>query len=201
MKRTQIIAFLSICLAISQAPSLASEETKNPTTNDYEVIFESDQISCFQTLDYFVIQRNVKSGVGNDFLVKYKVNPEATTPCAYSPEVGDFEIKDEWAAYFADLKNDRLYLEHYTGPGPYTFSIWDLVKRRKVYEDFGSVVDYLEESVIYWKETGKATIGNCPELADWESHGLGGAIETKLTLTLSGFKTSLTNETRCSPRQ
>ncbi len=181
---------------------LASADGKNPITSDYEVISGgSDHISCYQTPSYFVVVKSVKTGVGNNFLVKYNVSLENTPPCTYSPKTEDFEIKDEWAAYFAELKNDRLYLEHYTGPGPYTFSIWDLIERRKEYESFGSDVDYQEGSVIYWKETGKATISTCSKLVEWESHGLGGAIETKVILNLSDFKTALTNETRCSPRQ
>ena len=104
--------------------------------------------------------KNVNTGVGNHFLIKYN-----------------------------------------TGPGPYTFSIWNLIELRKEYESFGADVDYLEGSVIYWKETGKATLNTCSKLTEWQSHGLGGAIETKVILNLSDLKTALTDETRCSPRQ
>lgn len=202
MKTTRTIIFLGICLATAQVPMPASAEAKNPITSAYEVIYGgSDHINCYQTPSYFVVVKSVKTGVGNHFLVKYNSDPENTPACTYSPETEDFEIKDEWAAYFADLKNDRLYLEHYTGPGPYTFSIWNLKERRKEYESFGADVDYLESSIIYWKETGKATVNTCSKLDEWQSHGLGGAIETKVILNLSDFKTVLTNETRCSPRQ
>ena len=138
---------------------------------------------------------------GNDFLVKFKDSPDTVLNCEYLPRETDFEIKNEWAAYFASLIGDLLYLEHYTGPGPYTFSVWDLTKRQKVFEAFGANVNYEEGSVSYWMETGRATKDNCPELSEWEDHGLGGAIETRVYLDLVNFEISETEEARCSARQ
>ncbi len=113
----------------------------------------------------------------------------------------DFEIKNEWAEYFAGLNGDLLILDSTTGPGPSGLTIWDLKKRKKVYE--GSWSDPEEsknDSLVYWTETGEATDNNCPELEKWKSDGLEAAIETKVILNLSNFKISKTRETRCSPR-
>ena len=80
--------------------------------------------------------------------------------------------------------------------------IWDLKKRKKVYEDSWSDWEgFQDHSLVYWTETGEATPDNCPELEEWTSNGLGGAIETKVILDLSSFRLSRTEETRCSPRQ
>jgi hypothetical protein len=43
-------------------------------------------------------------------------------------------------------------------------------------------------------ETGESTEGNCPRLKEWESEGLGGAVETKVTLNLNDFKITKTKE-------
>ena len=161
----------------------------------------SEEVKCYQSPGYYVVAKSRATEVGNDFLVKYTEMPGSDLNCEYLPSETDFEIRSEWAAYFASLMGDLLYLEHYTGPGPYTFSIWDLTKRQKVFEAFGANVDYREGSVSYWMETGKATKDNCPELPEWESHGLGGAIETRVNLELVNFEISETEETRCSARQ
>jgi hypothetical protein len=163
---------------------------------------ESNQIRCYESPKYLIIAKEVQGRVGTDFLIKYKSNPDKKLPCSYVIGGDDFEIKNEWAEYFAGLKNDLLVLDSTTGPGPSGLIIWDLKKRKRVYQ--GSWSDPEEsksDSLIYWMETGEATDDNCPELKKWRSHGLGAAIETKVILNLSNFKVSKTQETRCSPRQ
>jgi len=161
----------------------------------------AEEIQCYQASGYFVVAKSRVTEAGNNFLIKYLDGQDTDIACEYLPRETDFEIRNEWAAYFASLIGDRLYLEHYTGPGPYTFSIWDLTKRQKVFEAFGSNVEYGEDSVSYWMKTGKATKENCPDLSEWESHGLGGAIETRVNLELVNFEITETEVTRCSARQ
>ena len=142
----------------------------------------AEEVQCYQAPGYFVVVKSRETEAGNNFLIQDIDCPETDIACKYLPRETDFEIKNEWAAYFASLIGDRLYLEHDTGPGPYTFSIWDLTKRQKVFEAFGANVEYKEGSVSYWMETGKATKEHCPGLSEWETHGLGGVIETRVSL-------------------
>ncbi len=170
--------------------------------NKQTAITASDQINCYESTKYVIVAREVQGRTGTDFLVKYKINPEDQLACNYNPANGDFEIKNEWAEYFAGLKNDLLVLDSTTGPGPSGLIIWDLRKRKKVYE--GSWADSEESgdnSLVYWMETGEATHANCPELEKWRSQGLDAAIETKVMLNLSNFRITKTNQTRCSSRQ
>jgi len=166
------------------------------------VTAQSIQVKCYESSNYFVIAKEVQGKVGTDFLIKYKSKPDEKLFCGYTFGNNDFEIKNEWAEYFAGLKTDLLLLDSTTGPGPSGLTIWDLIKRKKVYE--GSWSDPEEsgnDSLVFWMETGEAYDNNCPERAKWESHGLGAAIETKVILDLSDFRISKTKETRCSPRQ
>ena len=162
---------------------------------------ESPHIRCHSSPWYFVIEKDVKNGAGTDLLIKHKSRAEESLPCIYVVRSGDLEIKNEWAEYFAGLRGNLLILDSTTGPGPSGLIIWDLQKRKKVFEDSWADPIIQDDSILYWTETGEATHDNCPELAEWESNGLGGAIETRVLLTFSHFTISKTNETRCSPRQ
>jgi hypothetical protein len=77
----------------------------------------------------------------------------------YLPGQGDFEIRNEWAEYFAGLKGDLLILDSTTGPGPSGLTIWDLKKRKKVYEgSWSDPEESKDDSLVYWTETGEGII-------------------------------------------
>jgi hypothetical protein len=159
-------------------------------------------ITCHESSKYLVVAKETKNELGTDFLIKRKSEPDEKLSCDYSLGNGDFEIKNEWAEYFAALKGDLLILDSTTGPGPSGLIIWNLEKRKKVFEGTWSNPEKIRDnSLVYWLETGKATEDNCPGLKEWRQHGLGGAIETRVILNLSDFTISRAEETRCSPRQ
>jgi hypothetical protein len=191
---------ISICLLVCPACLLAAEKDK---ADSYDPIIsdESIHIRCYSSLRYLVVEIDVKDGVGTDFLVKYKSKADEKLRCIYIVGSGDLEIKNEWAEYFAGLRGDFLILDSTTGPGPSGLTVWDLKKRKKVFEGSWSDSIIREDSILYWTETGKATHDYCPELAEWESNGLEGAIETRVILNFSDFTISRTKETRCSPGQ
>jgi len=163
---------------------------------------EASAVKCYDSPYYLVIAKELRGTAGTDILVKYKSRAGETLPCVYRVEKEDFEIKNEWAEYFAGLKNDLLFLDSTTGPGPSGLTIWDLKKREKVFEDsWSSPCEIQDHWMSYWTETGEATDKNCPEKKEWEAHVLGAAIETRVILDFSDFKVTRTTETRCSPRQ
>jgi hypothetical protein len=162
----------------------------------------SIQVNCYETSKYFVVAKEVQGKLGTDCLIKYKSKPDEKLPCTYISGNNDFEIKNEWAEYFAGLKGDFLVLDSTTGPGPSGLTIWNLIERKKVYEgSWSDPEESKDDSLVFWMETGEASDVNCPELKEWESHGLGGAIETKVILNLADFKITKTPERRCRPRQ
>lgn len=200
VKRSRSMFWL--CLLISLFPNLAM--AIEGSHDSHEAVATSNnqgQTQCFNSPDYFVVVQDIEGRVGQNFIIKYKQTPDEDFPCTYLTQANDFEIRGEWAAYFSGMQDNLLYLEHSTGPGPYTFTIWDLTKRQKVFESFGSDVVFNEDSVVFWLETGPAEEENCPESIEWKLHGLGAAIETKAILNLSDFRIVPTDETRCSPRQ
>jgi len=119
------------------------------------VIDKSIQIDCYESSKYFVIAKDAQE-LGTNFLIKYKSKPDEELSCDYTFANKDFEIKNEWAEYFVGLKGDLLILDSTTGPGPSGLIIWDLKKRKKVYE--GSWSDQEEsgdDSLVFWMETGE----------------------------------------------
>jgi hypothetical protein len=208
MKKKTILIYFCITLVIMLNNSFSSNAADNKE-NKFQraaktqiVIIDSVRISCYETSKYYIIGKEVLSQLGTNFLIKYKVKPNLKYQCIYAPDKNDFEIKNEWAEYYAGIKGDLLLLDNSTGPGPSGLTIWDLQKREKVFEGSWSDTEESSDStLVYWLETGEATEINCPELKEWMSHGLGGAIETKVILNLSNFKITKTKETRCSSRQ
>jgi hypothetical protein len=159
-------------------------------------------VNCYESPKYFVIAKEVQGKLGTDVLIKYRSGRNEKLSCDYNFLNSDFEIKSEWAEYFAGLKGDLLILDGTTGPGPSSLTIWDLIKRQKVYEGSWSDPEETQNNtLVFWMETGKAYEDNCPKLKEWKSHGLEGAIETKVILNLSNFQILKTPEIRCSPRQ
>ncbi|MBI4843094.1 MAG: hypothetical protein HY809_02060 [Nitrospirae bacterium] len=188
------IIFALILLFIAMPPRFSAEE-KEPAGGLF-------RLECHESPKYFIIVKEVKGSAGSDILIKYKGNPDEKYSCDYALSDGGFEIKNEWAEYYAGLKDNLLLLDSTTGPGPSGLIIWDLQKRKKAFE--GSWSDAEESgsgSLVYWLETDEASEGNCPDMKEWETHGLGAAIETKVILNLSDFTITKTAETRCSARQ
>jgi hypothetical protein len=193
------LALVLFCMFFSvyaASPAGTEGNTINQTISP-----ESSPVRCHQFPKYFIIEKDAINNMGTDILVKYKSVPKENYPCEYLINSGDFEIKNEWVEYYSGVKGDLLLLDSTTGPGPTPITIWDLKKREKVY--VGSWADpvFQDNSVLYWEETGEATIENCPEYTKWKSHGLGGVIETKVLLNLSDLTITKTTETRCSVRQ
>jgi hypothetical protein len=204
MMRLRLDIFINIAISVCFMvcpPHLSAAEKDQVEDVSQIISAESPHIRCYSSPRYFLVEKDVENGVGTDFLIKYKSKAKEKIPCTYAVGSGDLEIKNEWAEYFAGLKGNLLVLDSTTGPGPSGLTIWDLKKRKKVFEGSWSDAVIQDDSILYWTETGTATHDNCPGLAEWESQGLGAAIETRVLLNLSNFKLAKTRETRCSPRQ
>ncbi len=194
------VIFIFITCAICAVSAGEECLQRDEMSKERDVINQS--IKCYESPEFLVIAKEVRGKAGTDFLIKYKSNPDEKIPCTYVSENNDFEIPNEWAEYFAGLKGNLLFLDSTTGPGPSGFTIWNLKKRKKVYEGtWSDPEEFKDESLVFWLETGDANDDNCPEIKEWKSHGLKGAIETKVILDLTDFKLSKTSEKRCSPRQ
>jgi hypothetical protein len=160
-----------------------------------------EQNPCHESTKYLVIERST-GNVGTDFLIKYKSKATDSVSCNYFVTKRDFEIKNEWAEYFLDQQGDLLILDSGTAPPPRGLIIWDLKKRKKVFTGSNSVPYEIKPGyMVFWTETEKATDENCPNRKQWESDGLGAAIETRVTLKLSDFSMHYSSETRCDARE
>ena len=86
---------LSVCLLAcpSHLPAAEKEEGIRQI-----ISAESPHIRCYPTPQYFLIEKDVKDGVGTDFLIKYTSKTKKMPPCNYIVESGDLEIKNEHRA-------------------------------------------------------------------------------------------------------
>jgi hypothetical protein len=196
---------VALCLAICAPRVFAggNERVSDDSLLDKQAAAtEQNQITCYESAKYLVVAKELREEIGTDFLIKYRSNRSEKLECSYVYEKEYFEIKNEWAEYFAGLKGDLLILDSTTGPGPSGLIIWDLVKRKKVYEDsWSGAEETKDDTLVYWTETGEATDSNCPELEKWKSQGFEAAVETKVILNLTNFQITKTPQTRCSARQ
>ncbi len=157
---------------------------------------------CHESARFLVVELARPGQGGTDFIIRRKKNPGEKPVCESRLRPGDFEIPNQWAEYFAGLRGDLLLLDSTTGPGPSGLIIWDLEKEKKVYQGSWSDPEPGPAGkLVFWLETGEANRENCPQLAEWQAHGLGGALETRVQLDLTDFTLATTTETRCSPRQ
>jgi hypothetical protein len=196
-----LLAMVMYCVT---CPMCVAAEEKERAKGDslLDKQTDSNQITCYESAKYLVVAKEARGRAGTDFLIKYKSKPGEKLACSYHFRKDYIEIRNEWAEYFAGLKNDLLILDSTTGPGPSGLIIWDLVKRKKVYEGSWSDPEQSKDgALVYWMETGEATVSGCPELETWKSQGLEAAIETKVILNLINFQITKTRQTRCSPRQ
>ena len=199
-----ILLLLAIVIYCVTCPMCVTAEEKERGKGDsvLDKQTDSNQITCHESAKYLVVAKEVRGRAGTDFLIKYKSKPGEKLACSYVFHKDYFEIRNEWAEYFAGLKNDLLILDSTTGPGPSGLIIWDLVKRKKAYEGSWSDPEQSkDDALVYWMETGEATVSDCPELEKWKSQGLEAAIETKVILSLTNFRIRKTRQIRCSPRQ
>jgi hypothetical protein len=126
-----------------------TKQKKGYSRSDRPIVSaESNLINFYESPKYLIIAKEVQRRTGTDFLIKYKSRPDEKLSRDYVLEDNDFEIGNEWAGYFAGLKGDLLILDSTTGPGPSGLLIWDLKKRKKVYE--GSWSDPEKQGTIRW---------------------------------------------------
>ena len=111
-----MIVFINCLIYVMAAET---KHKKADSRSDRPIVTaESNLINCYESPKYLVIAKEVQGRTGTDFLIKYKSRPDQKLSCNYIFGNNDFEIKNEWAEYFAGLKGDLLILDSTTGPGP-----------------------------------------------------------------------------------
>lgn len=178
-------------------PAVAPSVTKDVASTE-------PGITCRENDQYFVVQKDNAPDVGSDLLVKYKTSPDQQIPCTYSVGTGDYEIQNgNGAQYFSALAGNFLITDNGTAPDPRGLTVFDLTKRAQVFADIYSKPLSMDGmAVTYWVASGETpTADNCPGLSEYQSNGLGAALETRVTLDLSALTKSISSEQRCAARQ
>jgi len=160
------------------------------------------QSKCVENDKYIIISKDAVD-VGSDILIKYKKLPGQIIPCVYSKGDADFELQD--AGNVLALENNFLILDEGTGPYPRVLIIFDLLKKKNIYEDsYSGPVTIKDNKINYWSDTSeKATKENCLNFEKYESSGLlsGSAIEAYVTLDLLTLSKIDLGQRRCVPIQ
>ncbi len=162
----------------------------------------STQTTCHENEDYFVIGKMRAEG-GTDFLIKNKTQSTQPFECIYSVGEGDFEISDERPMYYLALEGKFLVIDSGTAPYPRGLMVYDLARRTTVYTDgYSAPIDIGRSTIEYWETSSEIpTQKNCPELKEWESGGLGAAIESRVRVDLATLSKRELGENRCAARQ
>ena len=120
--------------------------------------------NCHESDNYFIITRPDLSGnAGDDLLIKYKTNKDQKNDCDYKVTEGDFELLNSRlvgasivpsAQYFSNIKDNLLIVDEGTGTFR-SFTIYDLVKKEKVFADSYSagLFDLKDNILSYWHKT------------------------------------------------
>ncbi len=163
-------------------------------------LYESD---CVSNDKYFVIREDLVDSVGTNILIKYKTEIDQEYPCKYVENDNDFVLSNKFAEYVRALEGDFLITDSGTGPPPRGLGVYDLVSRKKIFNDSYSKFLSIKNNIIsYWSPTDiVATEDNCPEFSEYSGFGLGAGIDEHVTLDLTTLNKEGGKGYHCTGRQ
>lgn len=165
--------------------------------------YDMDGYILFESNTHWVLTKELEDEVGSDIFVKKRTANDKTPAVDNLLKNNSFSHRNVIAEYFFGIYHGLLFLDSGTGPEPRGLMIYDIEKKKKVYEGGYSSPISIDSNgkLIFWVEKGEATAKNCPQIESWKKEGLDAAIEGKIILDLRTFKTETTPGSRCSPRQ
>ena len=123
----------------------------------------------------------------------------------------DNHFCDEWVLYrgqdcttfYLGTTGNYILLDTGTAPPPRILSVLDLSVGTTTYSgQYNTPTSIGDGTFTFWQPTTtKPTAQNCPDLATWQSQGLGAGIETHVTLNLATLGITDLGEVRCAARQ
>ena len=162
-------------------------------------------VSCFDSPEYFAIQKDNADAPGSDIVIKKKSASDQQIACAYSAAPGDFELKNLEAEYFLAFAGNFALIDGGTGPEPRGLTVYGISSRKQVFADqYAKPVTEEGNVISYWSPSAeKATAANCPDIAQNASEGLQSIIELRVSvdLSVSAPVKKPTGEARCALSQ
>lgn len=173
------------------------------SSKDDVSVSASQDLTCYSSTMYMVIQKRVDDSVSSNILVKYKKSADQIIPCVYTVQPEDFEITNEEADSFLLFTTNYLVLDIGTAPEPRTIDVYDLQTHSKVFTDsYAKPIFAQGDTVTYWEPSIETpTNGTCSELAQNQKNGLGSLIEQKVTVDLATQTKVASGEKRCVATQ
>lgn len=110
---------------------------------------------------------------------------------------------EDCATFYLGETQQYLLLDTGTAPPPRMLSVLDISLGTTTYTGlYNRPVEIGEGTFTFWQPVDEApTAQNCPDLAEWESNGLGAGMERRVTLDLETLEIRDLGEERCSARQ
>lgn len=210
MHHVQIIASVMLfysfsCIGACQADTLKAIASPKELVRGSESVraFHLDGYTLYESSGYWILTKELEEEVGSDIFVKKRNLQDKTARAGEIIKNCSFSYRNVISEYFYGVYKGLLLIDSGTDTEPRGLFIFDIDKKKKVYETQYSSPISIEAGgkLTFWTEQGEATMKNCPQLASWEKVGLGAAIEKKIIVDLRTFKTTTTAYRRCVSRQ
>lgn len=165
--------------------------------------YKVDGYILFESNSYWILTKELEDEVGSDIFVKKKSANEKTLVLNDILKNNSFSYRNVIAEYYFGIYDGLLFLDSGTGSEPRGLMVYDIEKKKKVYEGKYSSPISIDSNgkLTFWVKKGEANTKNCSQIKFWRTEGLDAAIEEKIMIDLRTFKTETTSGTRCSPRQ
>jgi hypothetical protein len=183
------------CLRVWEEPCAASST---------EASVPASTVECFVTGGRTVVKKSDMSAMRDYVLVKPSVAGNASSACAFFKESGDEILSFDYPVFVWGAVGGYIVLDTGTSPAPRGVSLYDIVRKKVVFDDTRCSTDMTASSgsLHYSVCTGEAITGaSCPSRAAIESLGLTPAITVSVELNATTLTKRETGPRVCAEMQ
>lgn len=198
--RTTVLSALA-CLTVAWLPQ-SGARAQEPTSVEFvwdRVEVDTSAVpgaTCYLSDRYIVVERRERARVGADFFIR----PRQRGRCEADSLSGDYVLRDEWAAYFAGLHGDVLFIDSGTGPDLRWLILVDVANRHRLaelsYVELVPGPDSLTLGVWDGYELGEPLAG-----CEAPVGGLLPGVDSLFYLDVRDGRKRFSGRTRCARRQ
>jgi len=208
VKRYILSLLTALLLACCQAVAFGQAKLKAIGVQGSEVPAahqKQKQSECYVFSRYVILTKETEDGVGEDIHIWLREpSSDPKRSCAGKSVNAYFTIKNDDSNFFFGLFGQYLFVDIGTGPEPRGLSVFDLSKKKKIYEaSYNTPIKIGADGALdFWKPLEKdLPKKDCPQAKKWERQGLGYGFERRVIVDLKSLKERAVGLPRCTPRQ
>ena len=190
----------AVSFAQSKKESIGVKGTEVPAAHQ-----KKKQGQCYVFNKYVILTTETEDGVGEDIRIALRGgSSDAKQLCDDKSAKTYFIIKNDDSNFFFGLFEDYLFVDIGTGPEPRGLSVFDLSKKKKIYDaSYNTPIKIgAGPTLDFWMPLEKdLPKKQCPQARKWEAQGLGFGFERRVILDLKSLKEQTIGQPRCTPRQ